>query len=60
MGNFADHSDAHKYVTVGVLLTAAINFLFGATANYWGHVLFWTLIGFVQGMGYGPCCPELL
>ena len=55
MGYFADRSDARKYVAVGMLLTAALNFLFGATTNYWGHVFLWTLNGFVQGMGYGPC-----
>jgi OPA family glycerol-3-phosphate transporter-like MFS transporter len=55
MGYFADRSDARKYLAVGMLLTGAINFLFGATANYWGHLLLWTLNGFVQGMGYGPC-----
>src|SRR6185503_4247895 len=55
MGYFADRSDARKYVTVGLLLTAALNFLFGATSNYWTHVGLWTLNGFVQGMGYGPC-----
>jgi OPA family glycerol-3-phosphate transporter-like MFS transporter len=42
-----------------MLLTAAINFVFGATANYWGHVFLWTLNGFVQGMGYGPCARGL-
>ncbi len=55
MGYFADRSDARKYVAVGMLLTAALNFLFGATTNYWGHVILWTINGFVQGMGYGPC-----
>jgi len=55
MGYFADRSDARKYVAVGMLLTAALNFLFGATTTYGGHLLLWTLNGFVQGMGYGPC-----
>lgn len=55
MGYFADRSDARKYVAVGMLLTAALNFLFGATHSYWGHVILWTINGFVQGMGYGPC-----
>lgn len=55
MGYFSDRSDSRKYVAVGLLLTAALNFLFGATTNYWGHLALWTLNGFVQGMGYGPC-----
>jgi OPA family glycerol-3-phosphate transporter-like MFS transporter len=55
MGYFADRSDARKYVAVGMLLTAGLNFIFGATSNYTAHLLLWTLNGFVQGMGYGPC-----
>lgn len=55
MGYFADRSDPRKYVFVGMLLTAGLNFLFGAATGYWPHVLLWTLNGFVQGMGYGPC-----
>jgi MFS transporter, OPA family, glycerol-3-phosphate transporter len=55
MGFFADRSDARKYVATGMLLTACFNFLFGSTFNYYGQLLLWTLNGFVQGMGYGPC-----
>ena len=55
MGYFADRSDARKYAAAGMLLTAALNFMFGATTQYWAHLILWTLNGFVQGMGYGPC-----
>ncbi len=55
MGYFADRSDARKYVASGMLLTAVINLAFGASTNYRGHLVLWTLNGFVQGMGYGPC-----
>src|SRR6185369_9488454 len=55
MGYLADRSDARKYVALGMLLTAGINFLFGATRHYSMHLFLWTLNGFVQGMGYGPC-----
>lgn len=55
MGYFADRSDARKYVATGMLLTAGLNFIFGATRQYWAHVFLWTINGFVQGMGYGPC-----
>lgn len=55
MGYFADRSDARKYVAVGLLLTAGLNFIFGATTSYAAHVVLWTVNGFVQGMGYGPC-----
>lgn len=59
MGYFADHSDSRKYLAFGLLLTAVLNFAFGATASYAGHVLLWTVNGFVQGMGYGPCARGL-
>ncbi|MEY2429269.1 MAG: transporter, family, glycerol-3-phosphate transporter, partial [Verrucomicrobiota bacterium] len=55
MGYLADRSDARKYVAVGMLLTALLNFAFGATHNYYWHLFLWTLNGFIQGMGYGPC-----
>jgi OPA family glycerol-3-phosphate transporter-like MFS transporter len=55
MGYFADRSDARKYVAVGMLLTAGLNFIFGASRHYPVHLLLWTVNGFVQGMGYGPC-----
>jgi OPA family glycerol-3-phosphate transporter-like MFS transporter len=59
MGFFADRSDARKYVATAMLLTAGCNFLFGATSNYAGQLMLWTLNGFVQGMGYGPCTRAL-
>lgn len=55
MGYFADRCDARKYIAVGMMLTAALNFLFGAATDYNTHLWLWTLNGFVQGMGYGPC-----
>src|ERR1043166_77615 len=59
MGFFADRSDARKYVATAMLLTAGCNFLFGSTFNYLGQLALWTLNGFVQGMGYGPCTRAL-
>ena len=59
LGYLADRCDSRKYLALGMLLTAGLNFLFGATTKYWGHLLLWTLNGFVQGMGYGPCARGL-
>lgn len=59
MGFFADRSDARKYVGTAMLLTAGCNFAFGSTLNYAGQLVLWTLNGFVQGMGYGPCTRAL-
>jgi OPA family glycerol-3-phosphate transporter-like MFS transporter len=55
MGYFADRSDSRKYVAVAMLLTAACNFLFGSASAYHAQLILWTINGFVQGMGYGPC-----
>src|SRR6266850_2748052 len=43
MGYFADRSDARKYVAVGMLLTAVLNFAFGASRNFQAHFCLWTL-----------------
>ena len=59
MGYFADRSDARKYITVAMLLTAGFNFLFASAMSYHAQLLLWTLNGFVQGMGYGPCARGL-
>jgi MFS transporter, OPA family, glycerol-3-phosphate transporter len=55
MGFFADRSDSRKYMAVAMFLTALCNFAFGSATSYGGQLLLWTLNGFVQGMGYGPC-----
>jgi OPA family glycerol-3-phosphate transporter-like MFS transporter len=55
MGYFADRSDSRKYVAVAMMLTAGCNFLFGGASNYDVQLVLWTINGFVQGMGYGPC-----
>jgi len=47
MGYFADRSDARKYVAVGMLLTAVLNFAFGASRNFQAYFCLWTLNGFV-------------
>ncbi len=59
MGFLADQCDARKYVATGLLATSMVNFIFGSTETYWLHFLLWSLNGFIQGMGYGPCCRGL-
>ncbi len=55
MGAWSDRSNPRYFMPAGLLLTALCNFLFGASGNYSTHLLLWTLNGFVQGMGWGPC-----
>lgn len=55
MGYFADHCDARKYLFAGMSLTALANFAFGSVSSFEWQFWLWTLNGFIQGMGYGPC-----
>ncbi|MEW6160239.1 MAG: MFS transporter [Verrucomicrobiota bacterium] len=59
MGYLSDRSNPRKFLPVGLLLTAAVNFLFGASQSYGIHLALWTLNGLIQGMGYGPCARGL-
>lgn len=55
MGALSDRSDARKFLSLGLVLTALCNFAFGASTNYDLHLALWALNGFIQGMGWGPC-----
>jgi len=55
MGALSDRSNPRYFMPTGLLLTALCNFLFGASGSYSTHLLLWTINGFVQGMGWGPC-----
>ncbi len=55
LGAWSDRSNPRYFMPAGLLLTAFCNFAFGACSNYAWHVTLWTLNGFVQGMGWGPC-----
>ncbi len=55
MGAWSDRSNPRYFMPAGLVLTALCNFLFGGTSSYAGHLLLWTLNGFVQGMGWPPC-----
>ncbi len=55
MGSLSDRSDPRKFMAVGLLLTACLNFAFGSVSSYGLHMLLWSANGFVQGMGWPPC-----
>lgn len=59
LGQFADRSNAKRFLLLGLVLTAAVNFAFGLSRNFSVHLTLWTLNGFVQGMGSGPCLRSL-
>lgn len=55
MGSVSDRSDTRKFMAVGLLLTAVLNFAFGASSSYGMHLFLWAANGFAQGMGWPPC-----
>jgi OPA family glycerol-3-phosphate transporter-like MFS transporter len=55
MGALSDRSNPRYFMAAGLVLTAACNFAFGASGSYGIHLTLWTLNGFFQGMGWGPC-----
>lgn len=59
LGQFADHANAKKFLLLGLILTATLNFAFGLSRDFPVHLVLWTLNGFVQGMGSGPCLRSL-
>lgn len=59
MGYLSDRSNPRKFLPFGLLLTAGVNFAFGASGSYGVHLGLWTLNGLIQGMGYGPCARGL-
>ncbi|GBF51013.1 glycerol-3-phosphate transporter [Leptospira ryugenii] len=55
MGALSDKSDPRKFMSVGLGITAVLNFAFGFADSYWLHIFLWGLNGLVQGMGWPPC-----
>jgi len=55
MGAWSDRSNPRYFMPFGLLVTAACNFLFGASSNYHVHLALWTLNGLAQSMGWPPC-----
>ena len=55
MGSVSDKSNSRRFMSTGLMLTAICNFAFGASSNYWAHMVLWALNGFAQGMGWPPC-----
>lgn len=55
LGSLSDRSNPRYFMALALLLTAFCNFLFGGVQGYYLHLSLWTLNGFVQGAGWGPC-----
>ncbi|MSU60071.1 MAG: MFS transporter, partial [Pedosphaera sp.] len=59
MGSVSDRSNPRWFMTLGLLLTAAVTFVFGTTPAIYGSltaiVVLQTLNGWFNGMGWPPC-----
>ncbi len=55
MGSLSDRSNPRYFMSVGLLLTAACNFAFGAASSYPAHLALWAVNGLAQSMGWAPC-----
>jgi len=55
MGALSDRSNPRVFMAFGLLITALINFAFGAANDYGTHFWLWSINGFIQGMGWPPC-----
>ena len=58
-GLWADRLNGRVFMTVGLALSAAMNFLFGCTSWTLLFAAFWIVNGFTQGMGFPPCAKML-
>ena len=58
-GFWADRLNGRIYMTIGLALSAAMNFLFGCTSWTLLFAAFWIINGFTQGMGFPPCAKML-
>ncbi len=55
-GMLCDHANARWFMALGLVCSAVINVFFGLSSAVIAFGLFWMLNGWVQGMGFPPCC----
>lgn len=58
-GFIADHANVVRFMSLGLLLSAGMNFMMGTTTNALLLTLFWGINGWAQSMGVGPCAVSL-
>ena len=58
-GFWADRLNGRVFMTIGLALSALMNFLFGCTSLTVLFAVFWRLNGWTQGMGFPPCAKML-
>ncbi|MGA2571878.1 MAG: MFS transporter [Terracidiphilus sp.] len=55
MGSVSDRSNPRYFMPLGLLLTAACNFAFGAASSFRVQLALWAVNGLAQSMGWAPC-----
>ncbi len=55
MGNLSDRSNPRYFLATGLILSGLINLVFGFLPGLFLMVVFWSLNGWFQGMGWPPC-----
>ncbi|MCU5772047.1 MFS transporter [Erwiniaceae bacterium BAC15a-03b] len=58
-GFIADHANVVRFMSLGLLISAGMNFMMGTTTNALLLTLFWGINGWAQSMGVGPCVVSL-
>ncbi len=55
MGNVSDRSNPRYFLATGLILSGLVNLIFGFLPGLFLMVVFWSLNGWFQGMGWPPC-----
>jgi MFS transporter, OPA family, glycerol-3-phosphate transporter len=55
MGNVSDRSNPRYFLATGLILSGLVNLVFGFLPGLTMMVVFWSLNGWFQGMGWPPC-----
>jgi OPA family glycerol-3-phosphate transporter-like MFS transporter len=55
MGNLSDRSNPRYFLATGLILSGLVNLIFGFLPGLSVMVLFWSMNGWFQGMGWPPC-----
>ena len=58
-GFWADRLNGRVFMTIGLALSAVMNFCFGCTTLSVLFAVFWIVNGWTQGMGFPPCAKML-
>ena len=58
-GFWADRLNGRIFMAVGLVLSAAMNFMFGCSSLTILFAVFWIVNGWTQGMGFPPCAKML-